>query len=176
MATGTILVLNFFKSYSWVQDRNPMIILWLTSVDDLFEFYGPFIINSISWKVNFWTIAPSLRYKYTLSTKSTTRLTILTLFLRLNVILTLLSRRLIYSGVKWINTTTCITIYVLSSAVIKTCIQCKKPTGYETIIFCVWPIGRQHTTHKLPAISESTYVHRLGNHIDHEGMANTPGD
>ena len=48
VATGTILVLNFFKSYSWVQDRNPVIILWLTSVDDLFEFYGPFIINSIS--------------------------------------------------------------------------------------------------------------------------------
>ena len=38
------------------------------------------------------------------------------------------------------------------------------------------PNRTKATTHKLPAISDSTYVQRLGNRIDDEGMANTPDD
>ena len=35
---------------------------------------------------------------------------------------------------------------------------------------------RQQPLTKLPAISDSTYVQRLGNCIDDEGMAHTPDD
>ena len=63
---------------------------------------------STSWKNSIWARTPTIRYKFLFSTKSTMTIPILTVFVRLNITLTLLSKWLPYVGVKRINKTGCL--------------------------------------------------------------------